>query len=95
MPNISEHIPYSRQQAVEAITPLAVTPRVAARLLGFSRGYIFRLLKNGQLESFRDGGARRVLMASITNYVARKIAETNSEPTRHGPGRPRKAPTSS
>jgi hypothetical protein len=84
MPDISEHTSPSRQQAVK-VTPLAVSPRVAGEMLDFGKTQIFRLLKSGELKSFRAGGARRVLMSSISEYIARRIADPG--PTQRGPKR--------
>jgi hypothetical protein len=91
---ISHHVtPRSRRPAVsiEAVTPLAVSRRAAGQLLGYGLTRVYALLKARELESFADGGSRRILMSSITAYIARKLAETtNSKPARRGPGRPRK-----
>jgi hypothetical protein len=88
-------MPRSRRQAVavEALSPLAVPPKVAAQMLGYGITHLYALLKRGELESFTDGGARRILVKSITNYIERKVA-TNSKPARRGPGRPKKTASS-
>jgi len=63
------------------------SPRVAGEMLGYGKTYIFRLLKNGELKSYRDGGARRIITQSLRDYVARRLAE-DAEPARRG--RPKK-----
>jgi excisionase family DNA binding protein len=65
--------PRSRRQAVEA---LSVSPRTAGEMLGFAKTKIAALVRDGELESFRDGGARRILTASIHAYIARKLEST-------------------
>jgi excisionase family DNA binding protein len=87
-------MPRSRRQsvAVEALTPLAVPPKVAAQMLGYGLTHIYALLKRGELTSFLDGGARRILVSSIAEYIERKL-EADQKPLRRGPGRPRKATT--
>jgi excisionase family DNA binding protein len=92
--NIPHVMPQSRRQAVavEPLTALAVPPKVAAQLLGYGLTHLYKLLNRGELESYLDGGARRVLVSSINSYVARKL-ETSSKPARRGPGRPRRTNT--
>ena len=51
---------------------LAVPPREAARLLSLSTTKIYQLLRNGELDSFSDGKARRIIVASIYGYIARR-----------------------
>jgi len=87
-------MPQTRRQAVavESISPLAVPPKVAAQMLGYGMTHTQALLNSGELESFVDGGARRVVVRSIHDYIARKL-EANSKSTRRGPGRPRKTAT--
>jgi hypothetical protein len=70
----TQHMSRSWRQAV-AVEPLAVPPKVAAQMLGFGKTHLFKLLKNGELESYLDGRrARRVLVRSINAYVERKLA---------------------
>ena len=90
--NTTLMMPHSRRQAVavEALSPLVVPPKVAAAMLGYGLTRTYALLKAGELKSYVDGGARRVLVRSITEYIERKL-ETDSKPARRGPGRPRKA----
>jgi excisionase family DNA binding protein len=91
--NITTTMPQSRRQAVavEALTPLAVPPKVAAQMLGYGVTHLYKLLNRNELQSYLDGGARRILVTSINAYVARKL-EASSKPARRGPGRPRKNP---
>jgi hypothetical protein len=90
-------MPRTRRQsvAVEALIPLAVPPKAAAQMLGFGLTHVYKLINCGELQSFVDGGARRILTASITDYVARKVEMGGSKPSRRegGPGRPKKTPT--
>jgi hypothetical protein len=72
-------------------TSLAVSPRVAGEMLGYGKTYIAKLIRNRELETFVDGGARRVLTASIHDYIARKV-EATSAPASRGPSRLRNTP---
>jgi excisionase family DNA binding protein len=77
----TQSIPRSRQPAaaVEPITPLSVRPKDAMRMLGFGQTHFYRLLKDGELLSYRDGGARRVLVSSIHDYIARRLAASQTD----------------
>jgi excisionase family DNA binding protein len=80
---------------------LAVSPRVASRLLSLGNTRIYQLIHDGQLDSYVDGQrARRITMASIKRYIARQLrAQTDGGGGRHyasSPhprGRPRKRKT--
>jgi len=66
---------------------LLVKPKEAWRLLSCSNTHGYELLKRGELESFLDGGSRKITLASIHKYIARKLAQASGK---RGPGRPRK-----
>jgi hypothetical protein len=89
--DISQSMPRSRRQSV-AVEPLAVSPKIAGEMLDFGKTKIAELIATQELESYVDGGARRVLVASINRYVTRKLA-ASAEPARRGPSRPRKDAT--
>jgi hypothetical protein len=58
---------------LDDVTPLAVKPKVAWRLLSCSNTYGYELLAAGELDSYLDGKARKITMASIQSYIARRI----------------------
>ena len=66
---------------------LLVKPKAAWRMLGCSNTHGYKLLACGELESFRDGRARKITVASIHRYIARRLAESTGK---RGRGRPRK-----
>jgi hypothetical protein len=66
---------------------LVVKPRVAWRMLSCSNTRGYELLAAGELDSFRDGRARKITVASIHRYIARRLAESTGK---RGRGRPRK-----
>jgi excisionase family DNA binding protein len=51
--------------------PVSVPPREAARLLNVGQSRLYKLLRDGELESYRDGRARRITMKSIHDRVNR------------------------
>jgi excisionase family DNA binding protein len=59
------------------IEPLVVRPRVAWRLLDCGNAYGYRLIADGELESYRDGRARKITVASIRRYIKRQLANGN------------------
>ena len=63
---------------------LVVSPEECFRLLdiGISKGYA--LLKTGEIESYRDGVRRKVLVESIRQYIERH-REPHFEPIRETP----------
>jgi len=66
---------------------LLVKPKAAWRMLGCSNTHGYKLLAAGELESFRDGRARKITVASIHGYIARHLAESTGK---RGRGRRRK-----
>jgi excisionase family DNA binding protein len=68
--------------------PLVVTPREACALLNIGNTRLYRLLSDKRVDSYREGRARRIPMASIRSYIARCLAESMGK---RGRGRPRKA----
>jgi len=65
-----------QEKQAQAGTPLAVPPREAGRLLSLSTSRVYQLMRNGELGSYQDGRTRRITMASIHGYVARRLADT-------------------
>jgi excisionase family DNA binding protein len=53
---------------------IAVAPREAGRLLSLCLTEVYERMRSGELESYRDGRARRIPMESIHAYVARRRA---------------------
>ena len=64
--------------------PLAVNPRQASLLLGVGITRLYELIGNGELESYRDGRARRITMHSIRGRVERLLAAAGASPRRRG-----------
>jgi hypothetical protein len=81
-----------------AVEPLLVSPRDAWRMLGCGNTHGYALLNAGELDSFLDGSSRKITVASIHHYIARKLAPAGAiktpveapQPRRRG--RPRKVP---
>lgn len=54
---------------------LVVKIPTACRMLDVSRTRIYVLMDAGELQSFKDGKSRKITVASIRAYVARRLAE--------------------
>ena len=75
------------------LAALVVKPKVAWKMLACSNTRGFELIAAGQLESFRDGRSRKITVASIHRFIARRLAaerEATAPQTRRRRGRPRK-----
>jgi hypothetical protein len=67
----------ARQQqrvAGACLEPLVVKPRDAWRMLGCGNTRGYELLTTGELDSFLDGRSRKITVASIHAYVARRLS---------------------
>ena len=82
-----------RAQPPPSVAPLAVPPLEAARLLSLGMTKIYRLMRAGELVSYRDGRARRITTASIHQRMARQIADSAEKwhPLNPQPSQRRKA----
>jgi hypothetical protein len=66
------------QPTIAMPQPLAVSPRVASRLLSLGTTRLYQLIRDGEVDSYIDGTrARRITMASIKRYIARRLHEQN------------------
>jgi excisionase family DNA binding protein len=54
--------------------PLVVRPREACRLLSCSPPSLYRLIRTGEIASFLDGRSRKIVTASLHDFVARRAA---------------------
>lgn len=71
-----------QEKRAQPSPPLAVPPLEAARLLSLGMTKIYRLMRTGELISYRDGRARRITMESIHEHMARRLADDNAPSSR-------------
>jgi len=57
-----------------AVEPLVVRPATAWKLLGCANTFGYALLERGELDSYLDGGARKITVESIHRYIAKRLA---------------------
>jgi hypothetical protein len=60
---------------------LVVRPGGARKMLNCGNERLYQLLNSRELDSFRDGRARLITVASIHRYIARRLAEAGGPPT--------------
>jgi excisionase family DNA binding protein len=58
--------------------PLVVRPKTACRLLAVGETRLYEMIASGELESFRDGGARKITTRSIHAYIERQIERSKA-----------------
>jgi hypothetical protein len=69
------------------VEPLLVRPREAWRMLGCGNTRGYQLIASGELETFLDGSARKIVVASIHAFIARKLASSEKGETPEAPRR--------
>jgi hypothetical protein len=52
---------------------LVVSPRRARHMLDIGNTRLYELLNNQELESYLDGRARKITVASIRQYITRRL----------------------
>jgi len=52
---------------------LAVSPRQACQLLNIRNTYLYKLISNGELETYVEGGKRMITMRSIQDRIRRLV----------------------
>lgn len=55
--------------------PLVASPNETMATLRIGREKLYQLLNSGELESYREGGSRRILWRSIDAYVDRRLQQ--------------------
>lgn len=64
----------SLRASVPSDEALIISPRRAQAMLDVGHSRLYELLAAGELKSFKDGKSRKILVASIRDYVARRLA---------------------
>jgi excisionase family DNA binding protein len=54
--------------------PLVVKPREACRLLACGRTRLYQLIAAREIDSFSDGGSRKITTDSLRRYVQRQLS---------------------
>jgi excisionase family DNA binding protein len=59
-------------------TPLVVSPAGACAMLDVGTTRLYELIAAGELETYRDGKARKITVRSIQTRIDRKLAENEA-----------------
>jgi len=59
---------------------LVVRPKVACVMLAIGVTRLYELIDKDELESYLDGSARKITVASIKTYVTRQLERAAAEP---------------
>jgi hypothetical protein len=62
------------------IEAFALPPKKAAPSIGVGMTRLYELINSGEIESYTDGKARKVVVASLKAYVERQIAAEAVKP---------------
>jgi hypothetical protein len=81
-------MPISSSQGLDI---LVVSPKKARLMLDCSMTRLYELLNSKEIESYRDGKSRRILVASLRSYVGRQCAAEDTKPSRGWTDRATKA----
>ena len=69
----------------------AVSPRTACVMLDVGITRLYELIAAGEVDSYLDGRARKITVASIDRRIARLLAESGHSPQPRRRRRPRKS----
>jgi hypothetical protein len=58
--------------------PLVVSPTKAMRMLDCGRTRLYQLLNAGELQSYRDGKARKITVSSIQARIRRMLQQSKA-----------------
>lgn len=60
------------------MTAIAVSPKKGAAMLDLGLTRFYELMNAGEIESYRDGKSRKILIASLRSYVNRRLVAEKS-----------------
>jgi hypothetical protein len=66
----------------DTATPLTVKPSKACVMLDCGLTRLYELMNSGELVSFLDGRSRKITVASIESYIAKRL-EAGGPPNAH------------
>ena len=63
-----------KPQPTDHVDPIVVSPAVAQQLLDCSHVILYRLINSNEVESYLCGKSRKIVVASIHRYIAKRLA---------------------
>jgi ribosomal protein L19E len=58
--------------------PLVVSPRRTASMLDCGLTKVYQLINDDEVDSFKDGASRKIVVASIKAYIARQLERSRT-----------------
>lgn len=55
--------------------PIVLTPNQVMTALGIAREKLYDLINAGELESYRCGGSRKIMVRSVEAYITKRLNE--------------------
>src|SRR5258708_3491825 len=77
------------------IDQISVGTKTAWHLMAVSNAHGYKLIEQGEIDSYREGRVRKVTVASIKAYIARKLAAEAAKKDAGGPVRTERATAAS
>ncbi len=71
--------PWSNQEGRPVCETILITVNQAAQLLGLGRSMTYEFIRRGELKSLKIGGARRVLVSDLHEFVRALKEQTDDE----------------
>lgn len=62
---------------IVALTPLAVGPEIAAAMTGTTRSFIYQAISMGELQAFKSGRRRLILVKDLETWITSLAAQSN------------------
>jgi hypothetical protein len=64
-----------------AIEPISVGTKTAWHMMGISNAHGYKLIEQGEIDSYLEGRVRKVTVASVKAYIARKLEAAKKDTT--------------
>jgi hypothetical protein len=64
---------HTQSTALDEDQALVVSPRRARRMLDCGNTRLYELIAAEELETYKDGKSRKITVASIKNYIERRL----------------------
>jgi excisionase family DNA binding protein len=79
MPSPSTASRWRENSRPPAVLPLVVAPAEAMVMLDCKLTYLYQLINQGELESYREGKHRKIVVESIHQLINRRRTEAKAE----------------
>src|SRR5258708_25765869 len=73
--------PWGVAMHTTTIEPISVGTKTAWHLMAVSNAHGYKLIEQGEIDSYREGRVRKATVASIKAYIARKLVAAKKDTT--------------